>query len=75
MITSKRECSEKGEQDEWLRQNPRYARVLTASFYLLPRVREEQRPRSPVIIHWITHPCPNFKTGLAEMLLNLDMND
>ena len=36
------------EQGEWLRQNPRYARVLTASFALLPRVLDEQRPRSPV---------------------------
>ena len=38
------------EQGEWLRQNPCYARVLTASFALLPRVLDEQRPRSPVII-------------------------
>ena len=38
------------EQGEWLRQNPRYARVLTASFALLPRVLDEQHPRSPVII-------------------------
>ena len=37
------------EQGEWLRQNPRYARVLTASFALLPRVLDEQHPRSPVI--------------------------
>ena len=35
------------EQGEWLRQNPRYARVLTASFALLPRVLDEQHPRSP----------------------------
>ena len=38
------------EQGEWLRQNPRYARVLTASFALLPWVLDEQHPRSPVII-------------------------
>ena len=38
------------EQGEWLRHNPRYARVLTASFALLPRVLDEQHPRSPVII-------------------------
>ena len=38
------------EQGEWLRPNPRYARVLTASFALLPRVLDEQHPRSPVII-------------------------
>ena len=38
------------EQGEWLRQNPRYARVLTAAFALLPRVLDEQHPRSPVII-------------------------
>ena len=38
------------EQGEWLRQNPRYARVSTASFALLPRVLDEQHPRSPVII-------------------------
>ena len=38
------------EQGEWLRQNPSYARVLTASFALLPRVLVEQHPRSPVII-------------------------
>ena len=38
------------EQGEWLRQNPRYARVLTASFALLPRVLDKQHPRSPVII-------------------------
>ena len=38
------------EQGEWLRQNPRYARVLTASFALLPRVLDEQHPRSPLII-------------------------
>ena len=42
------------EQGEWLRQNPRYARVLTASFALLPRVLDEQHPRSPVIIPIIT---------------------
>ena len=41
------------EQGEWLRQNPRYARVLTASFALLPRVLDEQHPRSLVIIPWI----------------------
>ena len=38
------------EQGEWLRQNPRYALVLTASFALLPRVLDEQHPRNPVII-------------------------
>ena len=38
------------EQGEWLRQNLRYARVLTASFALLPRVLDEQHPHSPVII-------------------------
>ena len=38
------------EQGDWLRQNPRYARVLTASFALLPRVLDEQHHRSPVII-------------------------
>ena len=38
------------EQGEWLRQSPRYARVLTASFALLPRVMDEQHPRNPVII-------------------------
>ena len=38
------------EQGEWLSQNPRYARVLTASFALLPRVLDEQHPHSPVII-------------------------
>ena len=38
------------EQDEWLRQNPRYAGVLTASFALLPRVLDEQLLRSPTII-------------------------
>ena len=38
------------EQGEWLRQNPRYARVLTASFDLLPRVQDEQHPSRPVII-------------------------
>ena len=38
------------EQGEWLSQNPHYARVLTASFALLPRVLDEQHPRSPVII-------------------------
>ena len=38
------------EQGEWLRQNPHYARVLTASFALLPRVLDEQHPPSPVII-------------------------
>ena len=35
---------------EWLRQKPSYAWVLTASFALLPRVLDEQHPRSPVII-------------------------
>ena len=38
------------EQGEWLRQNPRYALVLTASFALLPWVLDEQQPRSLVII-------------------------
>ena len=38
------------EQGEWLRWKPRYARVLTASFALLPRVLDEQHLRSPVII-------------------------
>ena len=38
------------EPGEWLRQNPLYARVLTASFALLPRVLDEQHPCSPVII-------------------------
>ena len=38
------------EQVEWLHQNPRYARVLTASFALLPWVLDEQHPCSPVII-------------------------
>ena len=38
------------EQGEWMRQNPRYARVFTASFALLPRVLDEQHPRSPAII-------------------------
>ena len=37
------------EHGEWLCQNPRYAPVLTASFALLPRVLDEQHPRSPVI--------------------------
>ena len=38
------------EQGEWLRRNLRYARVLTASFALLPRVLDEQHPHSPIII-------------------------
>ena len=38
------------EQGEWLRQNHRYARVLTASFALLPRLLDKQHPRIPVII-------------------------
>ena len=38
------------EQGEWLRQNPRYVRVLTASFALLSRVLDEQHLRNPVII-------------------------
>ena len=38
------------EQGEWLRQNPHYARVLTASFALFRLVLDEQHPRSPVII-------------------------
>ena len=42
------------EQGKWLRQNPHYAQVLTASFALLPRVLDEQHPGSPVIIPWLT---------------------
>ena len=38
------------EQGKWLRQNPPYARVLTASFALLPQVLDKQHPHSPVII-------------------------
>ena len=38
------------QQGEWLRQNRRHARVLTASFALLPRMLDEQHPHSPVII-------------------------
>ena len=38
------------EQGEWLSQNPSVTRVLTASFALLPRVMDEQHPRSPVNI-------------------------
>ena len=38
------------EQGEWLRQNPSVAKVLTASFALLPRVLDKQHPRSPAII-------------------------
>ena len=33
--------------NDWLRQNPRCALVMTASFTLSPRVLHEQRPRSP----------------------------
>ena len=42
------------EQGEWLRQNPCYTWVLTASLALLPRVLDEQHPRSPVIIPKLT---------------------
>ena len=48
------------EQGEWLCQNPLYARVLTASFTMLPRVLDEQHPRSPVII-------PYFKPGSPKL--------
>ena len=51
------------EQGEWLRQNPRFALVLTASFALLPRVLDEQHPRSPVIIPKSSH-CMNVISNI-----------
>ena len=48
-------------QGEWLRQNPRYDRVLTESFDLLHRVLDEQHPRCPVI------------TPLASRIMHADI--
>ena len=49
------------EQGEWLRQKPRYAWVLTASFALLPRVLDEQHPRSLVSHYPLNKPFPDSK--------------
>ena len=60
------------QQGEWLRQNPHYALVLTASFAQLPRVLDEQHPRNPVIIPWINcHWTVLPETSFALRVLSL----